>query len=114
MRLAVTGAPNLKKLDRSQALTFSAAGEPKESRNGIRIVPDRVVSSWPEATRLPAIGDRPAAALDEVLHGITARYGAPTMNVVAIQLEYPTQGTAAGADRTREDRSRGLAARTGG
>jgi hypothetical protein len=76
---------------RSPAVTFAPTGATHESRNGVKIVPDRVTSSWPAATRLPAIGRQPARALDEALHGIRARYGAPTTDFVTMQLEYPTQ-----------------------
>ena len=44
---------------RSRALTFSQSAGPVESRNGIRIVPDRIASEWPAPDRLP--GSRPAA-----------------------------------------------------
>ena len=34
----------------------------------------------------------PAKALDQALSGIEARYGAPTADFVAMQLEYPRIG----------------------
>ena len=75
---------------RSRALTFAGSGEPVESRNGIRILPDEVIASWPEDRRLPALGDRPPAdALDQTLRSIEARYGRRTGAIVAMQLEYP-------------------------
>jgi transcriptional regulator GlxA family with amidase domain len=75
---------------RSRAVTFSRTDGAQQTRNGIRILPDRVAASWPAEHLLPAIGDRqPARALDEALHGITARYGMPTADLVAMQLEYP-------------------------
>ena len=75
---------------RSRAVTFSRTDGAQQSRNGIRIVPDRVGASWPAKHLLPAIGDRqPARELDEALHGITARYGMRTADFVAMQLEYP-------------------------
>lgn len=78
---------------RSRAITFSDTPGPKVSRHGVRIVPDRVASSWPAADRLPAIGDRqPARALAEALDAIDDRYGARTQYVVAMQLEYPMDG----------------------
>jgi transcriptional regulator GlxA family with amidase domain len=76
---------------RSRAVTFAPVATAQESRNGLRIVPDRVTSSWPPATRLPAIDHQPARALDEALHGISVRYGARTADFVAMQLEYPTE-----------------------
>jgi transcriptional regulator GlxA family with amidase domain len=76
---------------RSRAVTFSRTDSPQESRNGIRIVPDRVVASWPEEHLLPAIHHRPPAqALDATLRAIATRYGARTADFVAMQLEYPT------------------------
>jgi transcriptional regulator GlxA family with amidase domain len=76
---------------RSRAVTFSRTEGATETRNGLRILPDRVVTSWPDARRLPAIGERqPSRALDETLDAIARRYGRPTANFVAIQLEYPS------------------------
>jgi putative intracellular protease/amidase len=75
---------------RSRAITFSPSGSPTETRNGLRIVPDRTVASWPADRLIPAIGDRPPArALDDTLRAIAARYGARTTDFVAMQLEYP-------------------------
>ena len=75
---------------RSQAVTFASTAGAQQSRNGIRILPDEVAANWPAARRLPEIGDRkPAEALDDTLRAITARYGAPTTDFVAMQLEYP-------------------------
>jgi hypothetical protein len=78
---------------RSRAATFSRTGGATETRNGLRIVPDRISASWPAEHLLPAIGDqKPARALDEALDGITARYGIRTTDLVAMQLEYPVPG----------------------
>jgi transcriptional regulator GlxA family with amidase domain len=75
---------------RSRGVTFSRTDGAQQSRNGIRIVPDRVGASWPAENLLPAIGDwQPARELDEALHEITARYGMRTADFVAMQLEYP-------------------------
>jgi len=42
------------------------------------------------AELLPRLADRtPARPLDDALHGIAARYGERTADVVAMQLEYP-------------------------
>ena len=77
---------------RSRVVTFAGTGGAVESRNGIRIVPDAVAADWPADARLPEIGQRrPAEALDETLAAIAARYGTPTADVVAMQLEYPRQ-----------------------
>ena len=79
---------------RSRAVTFSHTDGPQQTRNGIRIVPDRVAASWPAEQLVPAIGDQPpASALDDALHGITVRYGSPTADFVAMQLEYPRPST---------------------
>jgi putative intracellular protease/amidase len=75
---------------RSRAVTFAGTADAQASRNGIRIVPDQVVADWPAERLLPSVGDRkPAAVLDDTLRNITARYGARTTDVVAMQLEYP-------------------------
>ena len=75
---------------RSRALTFVRSGGPLQSCNGIRIVPDRVVPTWPAPDRLPAVGHLPPArALDDALHAIATRYGDGTAHFVAMQLEYP-------------------------
>jgi transcriptional regulator GlxA family with amidase domain len=78
---------------RSQALTFAPTGEARQSRNGLRIFPDRVAAAWPQARRLPPIADRPAEALDKTLEAIASRYDARTANIVAMQLEYPQSTT---------------------
>lgn len=75
---------------RSRALTSATTTGAVESRNGIRIIPDRVAADWPADRRLPAIGEQqPADALDEALTEIAARYGGRTADIVAMQLEYP-------------------------
>jgi len=78
---------------RSRAVTFSRTGGARLTSNGVHIIPDKVATSWPAEHRLPAIGDRkPARALDEALHAIATRYGIPTADMVAVQLEYPRPG----------------------
>jgi hypothetical protein len=77
---------------RSRALTFARSAGVVESRNGIRIIPDRASINWRTDRLLPPIGQRrPAKALDEALTAIEARYGTGTAGVVAMQLEYPKQ-----------------------
>jgi putative intracellular protease/amidase len=72
---------------RSHASTFAASLDAVESRNGIRIVPDRTAEG--AQTRLPTfLAEPPAHALDLTLDAITARYGNRTTAVVAMQLEY--------------------------
>jgi hypothetical protein len=75
---------------RSRAVTFAGTASAVETRNGIRIYPDQVTAMWPAERLLSALeGRRPAEALDQALHDITARYGMHTANLVAMQLEYP-------------------------
>lgn len=75
---------------RSRALTFSRTDTALTTRNGIRVIPDRIVADWPAKHQLPTISDlQPARALDEALGGITSRYGTRTAEFVAMQLEYP-------------------------
>jgi hypothetical protein len=77
---------------RSRAVTFASTAGAIESRNGIRILPDRVVANWPAERLLAAVGDRPPAkTLDKALQTIAARYGKDTADFVAMQLEYPRQ-----------------------
>jgi putative intracellular protease/amidase len=78
---------------RSRALTFAPTPGPLETRNGLRVVPDRVRADWPADKLVSQIQDRPPArALDDALAAIKGRYGSPTAAVVATQLEYPTNG----------------------
>ena len=78
---------------RSNVMTF-AATDAVESRNGVRIFPDRVDAGTTEGRRVSTFPDRnPADALDLALNAIMARYGERTMDVVAMQLEYPRSGT---------------------
>lgn len=74
---------------RSRAVTFARSARPIASRNGIRIVPDRV-GDLPQDDVVDSFGNRPPAhALDDVLSSIETRYGPRTRYVVAMQLEYP-------------------------
>jgi putative intracellular protease/amidase len=75
---------------RSRAVTFARTEDPLETRSRLRIIPDKVATSWSAEDLLPAIGtQRPAQALDQALQGIASRYGTPTADLVAMQLEYP-------------------------
>jgi putative intracellular protease/amidase len=77
---------------RSQAVTFAPSSSPVETANGIRVLPDRVEADWPEERRVSTFPDQPPAkALDQALQAISRRYGEPTTNVVAMQLEYPRE-----------------------
>ena len=76
---------------RSRAVTFAGTAGAQQTRNGLRMLPHQVAASWPAERRLPTIGDLPPAkALDQALLGIEARYGMPTADLVAMQLEYPS------------------------
>lgn len=72
---------------RSRVMTFAASADAVESRNGIRIIPDKVSAS---TTRVPAapLGSKPAEALDDTLKAIADRYRENTADFVAMQLEY--------------------------
>jgi hypothetical protein len=74
---------------RSRAVTFAVSAEAQESRNGIRLLPERAMAEWPAARRLPNIERQPAEALDAALRGIARHYGEGTADFVAMQLEYP-------------------------
>ena len=75
---------------RSRAVTFASTAGARQTRNGLRIMPDEVVTNWPAARLLPGIDNaKPAEALDNALGGIAARYGVRTTDFVAMQLEYP-------------------------
>lgn len=75
---------------RSRALTFAGSPEAVITRNGARIVPDRIGTDVPAPLPSSAIGGKsPAEALDQALVSIAARYGVGTADVVAMQLEYP-------------------------
>ena len=78
---------------RSRAVTFAGTADAQQTRNGLRILPDQVAANWPVERLLPTIGELPPAkALDQALLGIEARYGMPTADFVAMQLEYPRPG----------------------
>jgi transcriptional regulator GlxA family with amidase domain len=79
---------------RSRAVTFSRSSGPVESRNGLRIIPDRVSSAWPTERLVHGFGlHPPARALDGALRGIRERYGTRTADVVTMHLEYPAHDT---------------------
>ena len=75
---------------RSRAVSFAAATSAVPTANGIRVLPDQAAMNWPEARRVSTFPGQPAAAaLDQMLQAITARYDEQTTHVVAMQLEYP-------------------------
>ncbi len=74
---------------RSRALTVADGGGAVATRNGARIIPDRT-GPWSGDEQLADFSSSsPAQALDAALQAIEQRYGTPTTNVVAMQLEYP-------------------------
>ncbi|WP_416797509.1 DJ-1/PfpI family protein [Ciceribacter azotifigens] len=75
---------------RSTVATFAASAQAAVTTNGIRIVPDRVMTNWPDGRLVTTVPDqRPAVVLDRTLEAIATRYDEPTTDVVAMQLEYP-------------------------
>jgi putative intracellular protease/amidase len=77
---------------RSRAVAFAATTNAVETRNGVRIYPEKAARDWPAALLLEPIGGEPAAdALDDALRQITVRYGIGTARFVAMQLEYTRQ-----------------------
>jgi putative intracellular protease/amidase len=80
---------------RSKAVTFAPSTSAIMTANGIRILPGRVASAWPQERTVSIFPDeRPEAALDRNLQAIAERYGRDTARVVAMQLEYPWTETA--------------------
>ena len=78
---------------RSSAVTFAASTSAVVTEGGVRILPERATTDWPEARRVTTFpGQPPAAALDQTLRAISGRYGLRTADVVAMQLEYPWPG----------------------
>jgi putative intracellular protease/amidase len=84
MALALT-ADAYSRTYRSRALTV--ADGPVATRHGLRVVPDRAGPASANALPSPA-NEAPARALDTALAAIAARYGQPTADFVAVQLEY--------------------------
>ena len=75
---------------RSSAVTFSTTRDAVAGRDGIRIIPDETAGNWSRTGPIyTEIERRPADALDHVLRAIGRKYGDPTTDVVAMQLEYP-------------------------
>lgn len=76
---------------RSSAATYAATTGPIETKGGVRVIPDMAGTDLP-AQQVSIFPDRaPAAALDQTLADIGARFGAPTASMVAMQLEYAWQ-----------------------
>jgi transcriptional regulator GlxA family with amidase domain len=74
---------------RSNVLTFSGSADAVTTRNGARILPDRITTSWPDKRLVPVIGELPPVQFfDNTLRAIEERYGTYTAYVVAMQHEY--------------------------
>ena len=74
----------------SKATTHAGSMEAVTTLSGVRVLPDRTAAVWPQSRRVSTFPERrPADALDLVLDAISARYGDPTTDIVAMQLEYP-------------------------
>jgi putative intracellular protease/amidase len=75
---------------RSDAVTFAASASEVVTANGVRVLPDRADVDWPKDRLVSIFPDEQLVkALDRTLEAISERYGEPTANVVAMQLEYP-------------------------
>lgn len=79
---------------RSNVTSYATSPDAVETMNGIRVIPDRSGTDWPDDRRMSTFPNRkPADALDQTLDAITVRYGNRTTGVVAMQLEYTRQAT---------------------
>lgn len=77
---------------RSRAVTFAGSAEVIHTRNGIRVIPDRIAAGWPPEHLVSTFPQRrPAEALNQTLRAIAAHYGDDTAKIVAMQLEYPQE-----------------------
>lgn len=75
---------------RSNALTYTDDGRPIKTQSGLRLIPDRTATIWPDERRISeAVRLKPVEALGETLAHIAERYGDDTADFVAMQLEYP-------------------------
>lgn len=74
---------------RSQTETIAGDDSVVTTRSGLRIRPDRVVPTRPDARQIDIPAKPPAQALDESLIRIADSYGTATAEIVAAQLEYP-------------------------
>ncbi|WP_338720713.1 DJ-1/PfpI family protein [Devosia sp. XK-2] len=75
---------------RSHAVTFAQSSSAITTANGVRVLPDRAERDWPANHLVSTFPEqRVADALDRTLAAVATRYGEPTTDVVAMQLEYP-------------------------
>lgn len=85
---------------RSSAVAYADSMDAIDSLTGVRMIPDRSATRWRESRRLSTYPEqKPAEVLDHALEAIAARYGRPTAEVVAMQLEYPSSSPAYGSAR---------------
>ncbi|ETF01111.1 transcriptional regulator [Advenella kashmirensis W13003] len=74
----------------SRVTTRSINGNPVVSGNGMPLLADQTGDQQDNNGALPSVDmTHPADTLKQTLEAIAARYGAPTAQVVAMQLEYP-------------------------
>jgi len=87
---------------RSRVVAWAEDAAPITSRRGLVILPDAESTPEPSLPRLELPPDtRPVETLDVALAGVAARYGKPTCDFVALQMEYaggpgPGPGSEAG------------------
>ena len=76
---------------RSRALTVAKMGGTLMTRNGLVLLPDRVIGEDDVPAQMLTAQENilPGQVLDQSLADITALYGQPTASFVAMQLEYP-------------------------
>lgn len=88
--LALTADP-YSRTGRSQVYGLSASSEPVRTRNGLLVLPERIIGAVPRLDRvLPAFdATPPAQMLDRALAGIARHYGSLTAFGVALDFEYP-------------------------
>lgn len=74
----------------SHAYTVSESAQPLQTRNGLTIIPDRVIGATDVDSALAGLdGMVDGQALDTALDGIAHRFGRTTAFGTAIDLEYP-------------------------
>ncbi|GGD47750.1 DJ-1/PfpI family protein [Pseudoxanthomonas indica] len=79
---------------RSRVSSFAFSSAAVDTWNGVQVIPDGVAGEWPVDRRVTSFARQaPARVLDHTLTAIAARYGEPTADVVAMQLEYPREVT---------------------
>lgn len=76
---------------RSSVTLFAPSPAAMATRNGVRLLPDKVAVVWPGERLM--LDKPPAEALDGALHNIGSRYGRDTADVIAMQLEYSQRGS---------------------